>query len=76
MKELAQATASATEDITRRIRAIQQDTGGAVEKMAAFEEVAGVAGSTRNGAKAARDSAHELGRTAHALSSLVSTIRY
>jgi methyl-accepting chemotaxis protein len=26
--------------------------------------------------KAARDSAHELGRTAHALSSLVSTIRY
>jgi hypothetical protein len=60
----------------RRVRQGQQDTGGAVEKMAAFEEVAGVAGSTRNGAKAARDSAHELGRTAHALSSLVSTIRY
>jgi methyl-accepting chemotaxis protein len=39
VKELAQATANATEDITRRIQAIQHDTGGAVEKMAAFEEV-------------------------------------
>jgi methyl-accepting chemotaxis protein len=39
VKELAQATANATEDITRRITAIQQDSSGAVEKMAAFEDV-------------------------------------
>jgi methyl-accepting chemotaxis protein len=41
VKELAQETAKATEDIARRVDAIQQDTGGAVAAIGRISEVIG-----------------------------------
>jgi methyl-accepting chemotaxis protein len=41
VKELAQETAKATEDIAQRIEAIQADTGGAVAAIARIDEVIG-----------------------------------
>ncbi|WP_238489315.1 methyl-accepting chemotaxis protein [Actinoplanes flavus] len=39
VKELAQETARATDDITRRVQAIQVDTGGAVDAIAKISEI-------------------------------------
>ncbi|GAB1691350.1 methyl-accepting chemotaxis protein [Krasilnikovia sp. M28-CT-15] len=39
VKELAQETARATDDITRRVRTIQSDTGGAVEAIGQISEI-------------------------------------
>jgi methyl-accepting chemotaxis protein len=39
VKELAQETAKATEDIARRVEAIQADTGGAVEAISRISEI-------------------------------------
>ena len=39
VKELAQETAKATEDIARRVRAIQDDTGSAVEAISQISEI-------------------------------------
>jgi methyl-accepting chemotaxis protein len=39
VKDLAQETAKATEDISQRVAAIQQDTGGAVEVISRISEV-------------------------------------
>jgi methyl-accepting chemotaxis protein len=41
VKELAQETAKATEDIARRVEAIQQDTGGAVAAIGRISDVIG-----------------------------------
>ena len=41
VKELAQETAKATEDIARRIEAIQADTSGAVDAIGRIDEVIG-----------------------------------
>ena len=41
VKELAQETARATEDISRRVDAIQADTGGAVEAIGRISEIIG-----------------------------------
>ena len=41
VKDLAQATAQATEDISRRVAAIQSDTGGAVEAIGQISRVIG-----------------------------------
>ena len=41
VKELAQATARATEDITRRVQAIQDDSSGAVTAIARISEIIG-----------------------------------
>ncbi|GAB3840639.1 hypothetical protein GCM10027610_048550 [Dactylosporangium cerinum] len=39
MKDLAQETAKATEDISRRVEAIQHDTGNAVEAIARISDI-------------------------------------
>jgi methyl-accepting chemotaxis protein len=41
VKELAQATAAATEEIARRIEGIQNDTGEAVDAVSGFSEIIG-----------------------------------
>jgi methyl-accepting chemotaxis protein len=41
VKELAQATAAATEEIARRIEGIQHDTGEAVDAVSGFSEIIG-----------------------------------
>ncbi len=46
VKELAQETARATEDIARRVEAIQADTGGAVAAIGRIGEVIGQSTTT------------------------------
>ena len=66
VKDLAQETARATEDIARRVEAIQGDTAG----------VAGSARVTSMGVGEAQQTTAELARMSNQLSALVGRFRY
>ena len=79
VKDLAQETARATEDIARRVEAIQGGSGGAVEAIAQVSTISAVARAAHDANVAANDTAtaaQELARMAVRMEQLIGQFRY